>query len=88
LLHRLFGLFVAGYEMSKSHLNQFRLPCLALPLCGALTLVKKEERLGVIKGLWGDILAEVISPVDGFIRIWFPQHVFREGDTILRGWRI
>jgi predicted deacylase len=48
--------------------------------------VRKHEALGRVKNVRGDIVEEVISPVEGIIRTLFPLRVVHSGSLVYRGW--
>jgi predicted deacylase len=43
----------------------------------------KGEKLGEIKNLKGEVLQELISPIDGIVHCTFPKHVKQPGDLII-----
>ena len=45
-------------------------------------IVSKEQKLGYVKNLRGEVVEEVISPTDGFILLIFPKHVVYTGDVV------
>jgi predicted deacylase len=56
------------------------------PVARPSSHVRKNEVLGRVKNFWGDIVEEVISPVEGIIRTLFPRRVVHSGSLVYRGW--
>ncbi len=56
------------------------------PLVNPGDQVSKGQVLGQIKNIHGEILEELRSPADGWVRIFFPKRVVNSGSPIFRGW--
>lgn len=48
--------------------------------------IKQGDTLGEIRNLQGETIENIVSPVNGVIRIWFPSRIKNPGDCIYRGW--
>jgi predicted deacylase len=50
-------------------------------VCGERAL--KDQKLGEIRNLKGEVLQELIAPIDGLIHCVFPKHIKRPGERIV-----
>lgn len=48
--------------------------------------VTKGQLLGQIKNIHGEVLEELRSPANGWVRIFFPKRVINSGTPVFRGW--